>query len=231
MYRLEQASQFLWNHALRTGLLAGSEETHIQALQDTLARNPHPRLKLAAVRRPSDIDSLIDESQDFLLFADYAGGFQYVGARDAVTRALPKLRVGGLIGGTGYHDGQIHSIVHGVRTAVGELAALHGLQVAATLDLVPFWWAIKEPSATARRQRPAAKVLVLTAHDGDPAQAEMAAISTPNKQAYCRRHGYDFLLRTDGFDRSRHPIWSRLKFLGESLRKWIGSGGPTSTAW
>jgi hypothetical protein len=39
----------------------------------------------------------------------------------------------------------------------------------------------------------------------------------PNKQRYCDLHGYTHLPLTSGFDASRPPAWSKIKFLREHL--------------
>lgn len=51
----------------------------------------------------------------------------------------------------------------------------------------------------------------------DAAQADLAAITAPNKAAYCQRHGYAWLPCTDGFDPSRPVAWSKLVFLRHHL--------------
>jgi hypothetical protein len=44
-----------------------------------------------------------------------------------------------------------------------------------------------------------------------------------NKEAYCAKHGYRFVCRTDGFDRSRAPSWSKVPFIREELPRseWV----------
>lgn len=127
---------------------------------------------------------------------------------------------GGFVGGGKYFSGTVEGCGIGAKEAVDAVASELGLQVAVTLDLIPSWWAVVPASPGERESRPSQKVLVLSGHDGDSAQAEMAALSTPNKQAYCDRHGYDLDVRTTGFIRSRHPVWSRLRFLAEALHRY-----------
>jgi galactosyl transferase GMA12/MNN10 family len=59
------------------------------------------------------------------------------------------------------------------------------------------------------------RVTVLTAYD--QAFAAVGDISRANKECYCRRHGYTFRCRTDQFDASRPPAWSKVLFLLEEL--------------
>ena len=51
----------------------------------------------------------------------------------------------------------------------------------------------------------------------DPPLADLAAITAPNKSAYCLRHGYAWHPHTHGFDASRPVAWSKLAFLRQRL--------------
>ena len=59
------------------------------------------------------------------------------------------------------------------------------------------------------------RITVLTAYES--AFAALGGIARSNKEAYCRRHGYTFRCRTEGFDTSRAPAWSKIRFLQEEL--------------
>jgi hypothetical protein len=63
-------------------------------------------------------------------------------------------------------------------------------------------------------------VTVLTAYDAG--HAAVGDVSRAN-EAYCRQHGYRFVCRTDGFDRSRAPSWSKVLFIREELPRseWV----------
>lgn len=51
----------------------------------------------------------------------------------------------------------------------------------------------------------------------DEGQSGLAAITSPNKAAYCRRHGYDWLPRTSGFAPGRPVAWSKIPFIRDAL--------------
>lgn len=44
-------------------------------------------------------------------------------------------------------------------------------------------------------------------------------LSIPNKEAYCKRHGYDLIVRTSSLDKSRHPSWSKILLLLDSIER------------
>jgi hypothetical protein len=48
-------------------------------------------------------------------------------------------------------------------------------------------------------------------------------VSRSNKEAYCRKHGYRFVCRTEGFDRARAPSWSKVLFIRAELPRseWV----------
>jgi len=132
--------------------------------------------------------------------------------REALSASWPKLTEGGVLAGANYFDGTFRGVTCGVRSAVDSFSLEKGLAVRLTLDVPPAWYAIKGERAPAARTL---KIGLLTGYDA--AQRELAAISSPNKAEYCRRHGYSFLERTDGFDPRRHPVWGKVKFLRELL--------------
>ena len=39
------------------------------------------------------------------------------------------------------------------------------------------------------------------------------AISFPNKQRYCDKHGYDFIFHTKNLAPSLHPAWSKVPYI------------------
>lgn len=153
------------------------------------------------------------------------GGRSVDAALAAVRRWWPAVRAdGGVLAGAAYYDGAVAGVPSRVRAAVdafaadprlhGEADALWGLQVRVTLDPVPSWLLVKGAAAAAPRPG-RRRVAVVTGHDA--AQAAVAAVSSPNKAAYCRRHGYDFVDVTDGFDPGRPAAWSKLKFVRDRL--------------
>lgn len=50
-----------------------------------------------------------------------------------------------------------------------------------------------------------------------PAHAPIGAITHPNKQAYCDRHGYHFKVKSDGFQ--SHIAFERFRFFLDCLRE------------
>lgn len=68
------------------------------------------------------------------------------------------------------------------------------------------------PSATPRPD----EILILTAYTRNI--ADYSRISSDNKRAYARKHGYRFQEITGGFDPSRPPAWSKILFVRRALR-------------
>ena len=64
----------------------------------------------------------------------------------------------------------------------------------------------------------------------DARQADLAAITSPNKAAYCSRWGYHWIPRTSGFDPARPVAWSKLRFIQEALSShaWVFWSDPDS---
>ena len=127
----------------------------------------------------------------------------------------PKLRTGGVLVGSGYCDRKQGEAGAGFRSCADEFAAGHNLSLRLTLDKIPAWYAVKGEVKSLERSL---KIGLVTAYDG--AEAELAAVSSPNKRAYCLRHGYDLIDRTGGFDLRRHPVWGKVKFLRELLPRY-----------
>ncbi len=131
----------------------------------------------------------------------------------------PKVRPGGLLAGHDYLDGIIGGCVFGVKTAVADFGREVGLAPAFTVADPPFLsWYIRKPVGAPPAPE---RVTVLTAYDAG--YAAVGEISRANKEAYCARHGYRFVCRTDGFDTSRPPAWSKVRFIREELAKseWV----------
>ena len=61
-----------------------------------------------------------------------------------------------------------------------------------------------------------ADILILTA--STPGIDSYASIAADNKRRYAARHGYAFQWRRDGFDPSRPPAWSKIRFIQQGLR-------------
>ena len=140
------------------------------------------------------------------------GPTEYAPVRGLLRASYPKVRAGGFFGGAGYLDGVWDGAVYGVKSAVDEFAAEHDLQVRVTFDSPPAWFVIKP---IAPRVLTSVRIATLTAYDAN--QRDLAAWSSPNKRRYCRHHGYEFIERTDGFDPSRPPSWSKVLFVKEQL--------------
>ncbi|HZN65373.1 MAG TPA: DUF273 domain-containing protein [Tepidisphaeraceae bacterium] len=129
-----------------------------------------------------------------------------------------RLRPGGVMAGDCYVEGTWRDGTRGIKAIVDDFAAGQRLQVRVTFDTPPTWFVVKPPAqATVARQ----DVALLTAYDSN--QQDLATYTTPNKSAYCGRHGYRFIVRTDGFAPSRPPAWSKIRFIKECLKEheWV----------
>ena len=62
------------------------------------------------------------------------------------------------------------------------------------------------------------EILVLTSYT--PNIADYGRLSAENKRAYAERHGYGFRAVTDGFDTSRPPAWSKIRFITDALKEY-----------
>lgn len=62
---------------------------------------------------------------------------------------------------------------------------------------------------------PKMKIAVVTAFD--ESFEHLGCLAAENRQKYCRRLGYDCHILRDGFDKSRHPSWSKIKFVRRLL--------------
>jgi galactosyl transferase GMA12/MNN10 family len=105
------------------------------------------------------------------------------------------------------------------QTAVDDFACGLGLAPAFTVADPPFRsWYLRKPMGAPPS---AEQVTVLTAYDAK--YAAVGEISRANKDADCRRHGYRFVCRTEGFDESRPPPWSKIHFIQDELRmsEWV----------
>lgn len=65
--------------------------------------------------------------------------------------------------------------------------------------------------------------MVMAYTEDNPRVAGMGSYAAMMNMEYCRRHGYGFRLYKEGFDKSRHPAWSKLLFVKETLKdyKWV----------
>jgi hypothetical protein len=186
-----------------------------RAAAERVARDDS-RVRLVQALSPAAADRFADGSLDFV-YLD--GNHAYLAARDDLAAWYPKIRPGGLFAGHDYLDGIRNSSLYGVRTAVDEFAAVQGRAVCFTTEDPPhLTWYFRKPF---RVPPVAERITVLTAYD--ETHRNVGEISRPNKEAYCRRHGYRFVCRTDGFDATRPASWSKLDFVREALREsdWV----------
>jgi hypothetical protein len=179
------------------------------------------RVELLQAFTPQAASQFADGALDFVyLDANHS----YLAVRDDLHAWYPKLRAGGLLAGHDYLDGYVGfgpdfqgGTLFGVKTAVDEFARALGQVPAFTTGDPPFlsWYLRKRPSSWPGR------ITVLTAYESN--FAEVGALSRANKEAYCLRHGYTFRCRTDRFDASRPPAWSKIRFLLEELPRcdWV----------
>lgn len=65
------------------------------------------------------------------------------------------------------------------------------------------------------------QMLMLTAHTPDI--SDYACLADANKRAYAARHGYRFCSIHAGFDPSRPPAWSKIRFIQRALltHRWV----------
>jgi hypothetical protein len=131
--------------------------------------------------------------------------------RESLAEWGRKVKPGGLVAGSGY-AGSVKSLVDD-RFGESGIAANFTALDPDTPD-----WFVRVPYGAP----PAAdRITVLTAYDSG--FASVGDISRSNKEAYCRRHGYRFLCRTDGFDSHRPVSWSKLRFVRDELERseWV----------
>jgi len=78
-------------------------------------------------------------------------------------------------------------------------------------------------SAISSTNRPpeSREILILSAHTPDI--AGYAEIAAENKRRYAQRHGYAFRSITTGFDPTRPPAWSKIRFIQRALHeyRWV----------
>jgi hypothetical protein len=173
-----------------------------------------PRAELLQAFTPQAAEQFAEESLDFVyLDANHS----YLAVRADLRAWYPKVKVGGVFAGHDYMDGYLGfgpdlrgGTLFGVQTAVDEFAREIGQAVSFTTTDPPFSWYFRK-----RALRWPGRISVLSAYDSG--QAALGAISRPNKEAYCSRHGLSFDCRTEGFDSSRPPAWSKILFIKEQL--------------
>ena len=203
-YRRDLAS-FLNRRRLATGVVVGSGDIAGDMIPGAVAAEPVPQL--AAKFEDGTLDFLIGNRRT-----------EYAPVRDLLAAWYPKLRAGGFFGGAGFLDGLLDGKLYGVRTAVNEFAREHDLVIRLTLDKVQTWFTFKRPTTV---EQPNTRILVLTACDQK--QRGLAAISSPNKSAYCKLHGDEFIEKTSGFPTDRPPVWAKIALLRKHLRNdvWV----------
>ncbi len=82
------------------------------------------------------------------------------------------------------------------------------------------WLSLSGRLLKAQQARPS-DFLILTAWTPDI--EKYALLSAENKSTYSRKHGYHFRAIREGFDASRPPPWSKIRFIQEALRqhRWV----------
>lgn len=162
--------------------------------------------------RPADRDSVPDGGLDFA----YLGETAEVAA--AMRAWAAKVRPGGLLAGTGY-AGAVKDAVDAFGLGLGVAPAF----TAADPD-TPDWF-FRVPAGA---PPPPERIALVTGYDAG--YAAVGELSRPNKEAYCRRHGYAFVCRTDGFDPDRPASWSKVRFVREALgsAEWVYWGDADS---
>ena len=174
-----------------------------------------PRVQLLQGFTPEAASHFEDGSLDFVyLDANHS----YLAVRADLRAWYPKVRIGGLLAGHDYLDGYVPSrpdfregTLFGVKTAVDEFCREIGQAAAFTTRDPPHlsWYFRKRACHWTGR------ITVLTAYDNS--FAAIGNISRTNKESYCRRHGYTFRCRNEGFDTTRPLAWSKILFLLEEL--------------
>jgi hypothetical protein len=164
----------------------------------------HPRFSIRMIDASAIDETVSDASLDFAYLAGE-------GSTDSLASWSRKVKPRGLLAGSGYAGA--------VQQAIDAHVQAWGLAVGFTaLDPDAPDWFLRVPLGP-----PAApdQITVLTAYDAG--FASVGDISRPNKEAYCRRHGYRFVCRTDGFDSHRPASWSKLRFVREALEhsEWV----------
>lgn len=156
-----------------------------------------------------------DQSLDFV-YIDANHRYPFI-CEDLATW-YSKVREGGFFGGFGYLDGFVDGCLFGIKRAVDEFALKRRLQIRLTYDKTPSWFLLKQ---TPSRRVAKLNIAMLTAFNQE--QQSLAEWSIPNKQQYCARHGYRLIVCDKGFDASRPPAWSKIKFLKEHLNsyEWV----------
>lgn len=174
------------------------------------------RVRLLRAASPSAAARFPDGSLDF---AYIDANHSYPAVAADLRAWYPKVRPGGLLAGHDYLDGVVGGCVFGVRTAVDDFAHALGLAAAFTVADRPFAsWYLRKPLGPPPVPE---RVTVLTAYDAG--YAAVGDVSRANKTAYCARHGYRFVCRTDGFDPDRPSSWSKVPFIRAELAaaEWV----------
>lgn len=168
------------------------------------------RVRLCRGYSPAAAAGFEDGSLDFV-YVD--GNHAYLAVAADLAAWYPKLKPGGLFAGHDYLDGVVAGSLFGVRTAVDEFALGLGLAPAATTADPPLaTWHFHKPVGP-----PPAPDRVTVLTGCPPSFGPAGALGRANKAAYCARHGYRFVCRTDGFDPAAPPAWAKVRFLLEEL--------------
>lgn len=215
MHRRTQLGIFLNDLGLvDRGILAGASP---EALPSSLLHGWKGRSILLVDLSPSEpADQDVDSGKFDFVYLDAHPVRQH--SVMELRRWYDKLRPGGVLAGAAYLDGVWQDKARGAKQAVDDLAREHRVQVRVTLDMPADWFVVKPIPSTAAAPL---DIALLTAHDAN--QADLAEVSSPNKAAYCTRHGYTFVERRDGFAPSRPAAWSKIRFIKECLREheWV----------
>lgn len=193
---------------------AERQEQNLRATRERL--KPHEGR--CNILRMTSLEAAAARADAALDFVYIDANHKYGHVRADLAAWWPKVKAGGLVAGSNYFDGIVNESVFGVKSAVGDFAAEHRLQVRLTFDDWPTWFFLK-PSPD--RQSAPKRIGVLTAYD--ERQRDLALYSSPNKARYCRRHGYDFIEQTSGFPAGRPAVWGKIRFVQQHLPRydWI----------
>jgi hypothetical protein len=163
------------------------------------------RLRIRTINSNAIKDAVPDGSLDF---ASLSAEAVSAGSFPAWSR---KVKPGGLLAGRGY-AGAVKQVVDAHAQAWGWAVGFTSLD-----PDVPDWF-LRVPHGPPPTPE---QITVLTAYDAG--FASVGDISRPNKDAYCHRHGYHFVCRTDGFDPGRPASWSKLRFVREAFEhsEWV----------
>lgn len=192
------------------------QNEHRRAVETLCRRDPRARMHEGLSEQVAT--TFDDGSLDFV----YLDGNHAFGPALADLRAWwPKVRPGGLFAGHDYLDGYLpgtsdwHSgTLVNTRSAVDLFARNVGRAASYTVEDGPFLtWYWRKPRGPLPRPD---ELTVLSAFTPN---VSYGPIAKANHARYCARHGYRYVCRESGFDPSRAPPWSKIRFLLEELRR------------